>query len=82
VIEQDQSLHADSPGGDDAPTITPTLGDPSLELYSHGWTPTRKPAGNADSYTARETPTPTRVDIAHQSLMRPGRRPRERGTRG
>jgi hypothetical protein len=53
VIEQDQSLPADSPGGDDKPTIAAPFGDPSLELFSHGWTPTREPAGNADSYTGR-----------------------------
>ncbi|MCW2520275.1 MAG: hypothetical protein JWR46_2894 [Mycobacterium sp.] len=31
----------------------PTSGDPSLELFGHGWTPNQEPSPDQDSYRGR-----------------------------
>jgi len=33
--------------------FTPPVGDPSLELFGHGWTPTKASSGDIGSYRGR-----------------------------
>lgn len=39
------------------PGSVPSAGDPSLELFGHGWTPDREPSTPADGYTGRHRAT-------------------------
>jgi hypothetical protein len=44
MIDHDDSM---------SPRFTPTAGDPSLQLFGQGWTPTSDSAAGADSYVGR-----------------------------
>jgi hypothetical protein len=51
VIESDDL--AISPVREGGPVFTPPVGDPSLELFGHGWSPTGAAAADVGSYRGR-----------------------------
>jgi len=51
VIEPDDLVA--SPVRDGGPVFTPPVGDPSLELFGHGWSPTSAFSGDVGSYRGK-----------------------------
>ncbi|WP_158083854.1 hypothetical protein [Mycobacterium sp. AT1] len=51
MIEPDD--FAVSPARESKPMFTPPVGDPSLELFGHGWSPTKAVSVDVGSYRGR-----------------------------